>query len=62
VFELAGFQLVREEGDHRVYTKAGVRRPIVIPSYRAVPVFIIMNNLHTAGMSRQEYFALLERA
>lgn len=62
VFELASFQLVRQEGDHRVYTKPGISRPIVIPCYRAVPVFIILNNLRTAGISRNEYFRLLERA
>lgn len=62
VFEFAGFQLVREEGDHRIYTKPGIQRPIVIPCYRAVPVFIIMNNLRTAGIFRQEYFVLLEKA
>ena len=62
VFELAGFILVRQEGDHRVYTKTGVSRPIVIPCYRAVPVFIIMSNLRTAGISRQQYLSLLEQA
>jgi predicted RNA binding protein YcfA (HicA-like mRNA interferase family) len=61
VFELAGFTWVRQEGDHRVYTKPGVARPIIIPCYRAVPVFIIMNNLRTAGISREEYVALLEQ-
>lgn len=62
VFELAGFSLARQEGDHRVYTKPGVSRPIVIPCYRAVPVFIILNNLRTAGISREAYFSLLEQA
>jgi predicted RNA binding protein YcfA (HicA-like mRNA interferase family) len=62
VFELAGFVLTREEGDHRVYTKSGVSRPIVIPCYHAVPVFIILNNLRTAGISRDEYFSLLQQA
>jgi predicted RNA binding protein YcfA (HicA-like mRNA interferase family) len=31
VFEKAGFRCVRSEGDHFVYTKEGVIRPIVIP-------------------------------
>jgi len=62
VFELAGFVLAREEGDHRVYTKPGIARPVVIPSYRAVPVFIILNNLRTAGLSRADYLSLLEKA
>ncbi len=60
VFERSGFTLVRQEGDHRVYTKPGIARPIVIPCYRAVPVFIILNNLRTAGISRDEYFRLLK--
>jgi predicted RNA binding protein YcfA (HicA-like mRNA interferase family) len=59
VFETDGFQHVRTEGDHMVFTKAGVIRPIVIPKYAAVPVFIIKNNLRTAGISRERYFELL---
>ena len=47
---------------HRVYTKPAIKRPLVIPEYRAVPVFIIKNLLRTAGMSRERYFELLERA
>lgn len=60
VFEKAGFRCVRIEGDHFVYTKAGISRPLVIPNWREVPVFIIRNNLRTAGMSREEYFSLLK--
>ena len=41
VFEAAGFVCVRIEGDHMVMTKAGVIRPVVIPKYAAVPIFII---------------------
>ena len=62
VFELAGFQCVRIEGDHFVLTRSGLARPLVIPDYDAVPVFIIRNNLRTAGMSREEYFRLLREA
>jgi predicted RNA binding protein YcfA (HicA-like mRNA interferase family) len=61
VFEKDGFVLDRHAGDHLIYTKPGVRRPLVIPTYRAVPVFIIKNLLRSAGMSRDRYFELLER-
>jgi hypothetical protein len=37
-----------------------VLRPIVIPMYKEVPVFIIKNLLRTSGMSRDRYFALLK--
>ncbi|MBI5885160.1 MAG: type II toxin-antitoxin system HicA family toxin [Deltaproteobacteria bacterium] len=61
VFEKAGFKCVRIEGDHFVYTKMGVPRPVVIPDWDELPVFIIKNNLRTAGISREEYFSLLEQ-
>lgn len=61
VFERAGFQCVRSEGDHFVYTKPDITRPVVIPDWPAVPVFIIKNNLRTANMSREEYFELLNK-
>lgn len=60
VFERAGFECVRTEGDHFVYTKKGISRPVVIPDWLEVPVFIIKNNLRSAGISREVYFLLLE--
>jgi predicted RNA binding protein YcfA (HicA-like mRNA interferase family) len=60
IFENDGFSFARQEGDHKIGTKAGVRRPLVIPTYRAVPVFIIRNSLRTSGMSRERYFELME--
>jgi hypothetical protein len=41
------------------YRKQGIKRPLVIPAYRSVPVFVIRNLLRTAGMSRDRYFELL---
>jgi predicted RNA binding protein YcfA (HicA-like mRNA interferase family) len=61
VFLSAGFRFARQEGSHRSYTKPGVPRPIVIPTYDEVPVSIIRNNLKTAGITRDEYFVLLEK-
>ena len=59
---MAGFTRVRSEGDRFVYSKPGVLRPVVIPDYDEVPVFVIRNTLRTAGLSREEYFTLLEQA
>jgi len=60
VFQKAGFTLVRTEGDHFVMTRPGVPRPLVIPLRKDVPVFIIRNCLRSAGLSREEYFRLLD--
>jgi predicted RNA binding protein YcfA (HicA-like mRNA interferase family) len=59
VFVAAGFAFARREGSHRSYVKAGLARPVVIPTYDEVPVFIIRNNLRTAGISRDDYLKLL---
>ncbi len=61
VFLAAGFRFVRQQGSHRSYVKSGIARPIVIPTYDEIPVSIIRNNLKTAGISRDEYFNLLEQ-
>jgi len=59
-FEHEGFSFDRQRGDHLIYTKPGVSRPLVIPMYEAVPVFIIKNLLRTAGISRERYLELIE--
>ena len=59
VFLKAGFAFENQEGSHRTYRRKGVPRAVVIPTYREIPVFIIQNNLRTAGLSRDDYFRLL---
>jgi predicted RNA binding protein YcfA (HicA-like mRNA interferase family) len=50
----------REKGDHRIYTKSGISRPLVVPRRGALPPFIILNNLRTLGVSREEYLLFME--
>jgi predicted RNA binding protein YcfA (HicA-like mRNA interferase family) len=59
LFEKEGYVTTRHEGDHIVMVKAGSLRPVVIPEYQQVPVFIIKNNPRTAGISRDRHFELL---
>ncbi|HCA67226.1 MAG: hypothetical protein A2249_04010 [Candidatus Jacksonbacteria bacterium RIFOXYA2_FULL_44_7] len=61
IFELEGFVFDRQSGDHLIYVKRGISRAIVIPIYKEVPVFIIKNNMRTAGITRERYFELLAR-
>ncbi len=62
VFELAGFMVSRQKGDHIVMTKPGIPRPVVIKnSPHQVPITHIRTNLTTAGISRERYFELLEQ-
>jgi len=52
---LIGCEFKREKGDHRIYWKKNIKRPIVIPRDTALPAFIIINNLKVLGISRDEY-------
>lgn len=61
VFEAAGCKYVRTQGDHLVYRFPGAMRPVVIPKYREIPVFIIRNNMKIVGLSVGEYLSILEK-
>jgi len=56
-----GCELKREKGDHRIYWRKGVPRPVVIPKDSRLPVFIIRNNLRILGISHQEYLKVIEK-
>jgi len=61
VLDKEGFNYSRTKGDHLVYIKSGLNRPIIIPKYNSLPVFIIKNVLRTAGIDRNKYFSLLNK-
>lgn len=54
-FENNGFAFARQTSDHLVFTKDGIKRPVIIPTYKEVPVFVIKENLKTAGIGREDY-------
>ena len=56
-----GCTFKREKGDHRIYWKEGIKRPVVIPRDTAIPPFIILNNLRVLDISRDEYFKMIEK-
>ena len=62
IFELEGFQVSRQKGDHISMTKPGILRPVVIKtSPHKVPVNHILTNLRTAGISREKYLEYLDK-
>ena len=50
----------RTEGDHRIWKKKGLLRPIVVRTLKDLPVFEIKNNLRTLGVSTPEYLEKVE--
>jgi len=59
ILEIEGAVIVGQTGDHIEMKKEGAKRRLVVPKYKNIPVFIIKNNLETAGISRKRYFELL---
>jgi len=56
-----GCRFEREKGDHRVYYREGLKRPVVIPREGELPIFIIRNNLRILGIGPDEYLEILKR-
>jgi len=61
ILELDGAVIVGQTGDHIEMKKEGAKRRLVVPKYKNLPVFIIKNNLETAGIPRKRYFELLDK-
>lgn len=60
IFEAYGCKYKRKKGSHHVLTYPGAKRAVVIPEYDEVDLDIIKNNMRTVGMSRDDYFRLLD--
>ncbi len=56
-----GCKFQREKGDHRIYTKTGLKRPVVFSRDTAMPEFVILNNLRVLGISREEYLEIIKK-
>lgn len=61
IFAKVGYLFDRQNGSHRIYTKHGTFRPLVIPAYDAVDRDIITSLCKTAQMTRETFFLLLEQ-
>jgi hypothetical protein len=56
-----GCSLKRSHGDHFVYVRFGLIRPIIIPNDNPIPQFIIRNNLKLLGLTWEEFFSILKK-
>lgn len=62
IFEAAGCKYSHTKGDHLIFHHADAIRPVVIPKYKEVPVFIIRNNMKIINLSRERFLELLSEA
>lgn len=55
-----GCRFIRQKGDHRIYDRDDLKRPVVFPKDRDIPIFIIRNNLRVLGIAPAEYLEILK--
>ncbi len=60
IFKGFGCKYSHTKGDHMIFYHQNAIRPVVIPMYKEVPVFIIKNNMKVVGMTNEEYLRLLK--
>ena len=56
-----GCEYTRQKGDHRIYWRTGLKRPVVLPTYKNLPIFIIRNNLRILNISVEEYLEIMKK-
>jgi predicted RNA binding protein YcfA (HicA-like mRNA interferase family) len=56
-----GCEFKRQKGDHRVYWRSDLKRPVILPTYKNLPIFIIRKNLGTLNISPEEYLSILKK-
>ncbi|OGE17928.1 hypothetical protein A2495_01810, partial [Candidatus Curtissbacteria bacterium RIFOXYC12_FULL_41_11] len=57
----AGCTFERQKGDHRAYWRSDLKRPVILPMYSSLPIFVIRNNLRTLRISVEEYLEILKK-
>jgi predicted RNA binding protein YcfA (HicA-like mRNA interferase family) len=55
-----GCEFKGQKGSHRKYHKADVIRPIIIPCDDELPNFIVLNNLRTLGMTKEQFVEIVK--
>jgi len=55
-----GCRYVRQKGSHRIYWREGLQRPVILPTYRNVPPFVIRNILRQLGIRVEDFLRLLK--
>ncbi len=54
-----GCHLVRQSGDHRVWDRPDLIRPVIVRTKKDLPIMEIKSNLRTLGISNQEYLNII---
>jgi predicted RNA binding protein YcfA (HicA-like mRNA interferase family) len=51
-----GCEFIGQESDHRKYWRKGFTRPIILPTYKDVPKFIISQIIRQLGVTKDDFY------
>jgi predicted RNA binding protein YcfA (HicA-like mRNA interferase family) len=49
-----GWEYARTKGDHEIWHRTGAKRPVVFQKTGDLPTFVLLNNLRTMGLQRDD--------
>jgi predicted RNA binding protein YcfA (HicA-like mRNA interferase family) len=55
-----GCEFKGQEGSHRKYKKSGLPRPIIIPCRKELADFVMVRNLRTLGITREQFVEIIK--
>jgi predicted RNA binding protein YcfA (HicA-like mRNA interferase family) len=56
-----GCTFMRQKGSHRIYRRAGLQRPLVVPAKKSISITVIKSNLKTLGIPVEEYIEIMKK-
>jgi len=60
--KFVGCRVVRQKGSHKVFSRDGLIRPIIVPVHSGdIPMFVVRNNLRVLQISVDDYIDILSR-
>ena len=59
--EFIGCKLKHIKGDHYIYDRPGLKRPVVHTNDKEISVALIMSNLKTLGINRDDFFEIMKK-
>ena len=59
-FLMLGFRETGQRGSHIKLERPGSPRPLIVPRYDEIPVFILSGLIRTAETSRDEFLKLIQ--
>ena len=60
--ESRGLKMIRTSGGHEVWSGKNLLRPIVLQTHiDPIPLFVVLNNLRTAGCTKEDLIEYLEK-